>query len=286
MPLITVGIPVYNGAKTLRAVLDCLRAQSFEDFEVIVSDNGSTDGSQKMVAEVARLDSRFRLLVQSENIGAKNNFLELARIAQSEFFVWRADDDLCDRDFLATLLSRFDSSPQLALVAPKVIFVHGDGSRNYEEAFEFPLTGTRSTRIGRSLIGASPSWIFGLWRRSDLLSALDATVPTYPYVWGWDPLALFPVLIEERVASDTSATLIKHTVSTARYRWRVPAREMWEMRRAFRRTCFRIFNTRNWTIFEKIALTIYVLRFANLRVYRFWKTVRAHVRQLRDVPQS
>lgn len=286
MARITVGIPVYNGAKTLRAVLDCLRTQSFEDFEVIISDNRSTDGSQEIAAEVACLDDRFRLLVQSDNIGAKNNFLALARMARSEFFLWRADDDLSDPDFLATLMSGFDSSPQLALVAPKVVFVQSDGSKNYEEAFEIPAMSTKSIRIGRSLIGASPSWIFGLWRRSDLLAALDATVPSYPYVWGWDPLALFPVLLEGRVGTDARAVLVKQAVSKARYRWRVPAGEMWEMRRAFRRTCFTIFSGKNWTVFERAILTVYILRFANLRVYRFWKTVRAHVRQLRGVPKS
>ncbi|MFN4230105.1 glycosyltransferase family 2 protein [Parvibaculum sp.] len=279
MTQISIGVPVFNGAKSLDAVLECLRVQTFTDFEVIISDNGSTDGSKEIAAGFAARDSRFRLVEHAHNIGAKNNFLSLVEEANCDLFIWRADDDLCDPDFLAILKRHFDSNPELALAAPRVKFVHDDGSPNYEEDFQILSDKIRPLRIGDALMGASSSWIFGLWKRDALRHALEITLPTYPYVWGWDPLTLLPPLLDERVETDANALLIKKSISTARYRWQVPAREMWEMRRAFSRTCFIAFRQRDWTLAERVIVGVYVFRFANLRVYRFWKTVRAQMRE-------
>lgn len=280
MAQVSIGVPVYNGATTLAAVLECIRVQTFSDFEVIISDNGSTDDSREIATDFVRRDARFRLVRQPENIGAKNNFLALIEAARSDLFMWRADDDLSDPDYLSTLKLHFDENPNLALAAPYIRFVHDDGSTNYEEVFEMPLIHERARRIGESLLGASPSWFFGLWRKDMLIAALDEVLPTYPYVWGWDPIALLPVLLDEGVETDGRAILIKRSISPARYRWLVPAGEMWKMRRAFRKTCFAAMGRRKWTVTERCILSLYLVRFANLRVYRFWKTVRAQVREL------
>ncbi|MBC7102129.1 MAG: glycosyltransferase family 2 protein [Parvibaculum sp.] len=280
MAQVSIGVPVYNGATTLAAVLECIRVQTFSDFEVIISDNGSTDDSRKIAADFSLRDARFRLVEQPKNIGAKNNFLALVEMAGSDLFMWRADDELSNPDYLSTLKRHFDENPRLALAAPRIRFVHDDGSTNYEEGFAIPPIRGRAKRIGESLLGASPSWFLGLWRKDVLRAALDEVLPTYPYVWGWDPITLLPVLLDEGVETDARAILIKRSISPARYRWRVPASEMWEMRRAFRRTCFAVLERRKWTIAERCILSVYLVRFANLRVYRFWKTMRAQVREL------
>lgn len=108
---------------------------------------------------------------------------------------------------------------------------------------------------------------------------MDRMNDEFPYLWGWDPLTLLPVLLADRIAVDPEAVLYKRDFPVQRYTSRVPARQMVEMRRAFRRSCFREFSRENRGIVERCVLGLYVLRFANRRVYRFWKTVRAQLRE-------
>lgn len=99
LPKVTIGMPVYNGRDTLRPVLDSLLAQSFADFELIISDNASTDDTADICKEYAQRDSRIRYVRQEKNIGVANFkfvFLE----ARGEYFLWAADDDIRSPEFL------------------------------------------------------------------------------------------------------------------------------------------------------------------------------------------
>ena len=74
MPLISVGMPVYNGEAYLRDALDSLLSQTFRDFELIISDNASLDTTEAICREYAGSDSRIRYIRQTENLGAAANF--------------------------------------------------------------------------------------------------------------------------------------------------------------------------------------------------------------------
>jgi len=101
VPLVSIGLPVYNGSETLSAVLDSLLAQSLTDFEIIISDNGSSDGSAKMCEEYLALDSRVRYFPQPKNIGAVANFKFVLEQARAPYFLWAASDDVRTPDFLS-----------------------------------------------------------------------------------------------------------------------------------------------------------------------------------------
>jgi glycosyltransferase involved in cell wall biosynthesis len=100
LPRVSIGMPVYNGAQYIREALDSLLAQTFTDFELIISDNASTDNTQAICEEYARRDSRIRYVRQSENIGATSNFSFVLNQARSDLFMWAAHDDLWAPDFL------------------------------------------------------------------------------------------------------------------------------------------------------------------------------------------
>lgn len=280
MASVSIGVPVFNGAATLRESLECLRTQTFQDIEVVISDNCSTDGSAEIAEEFSRADPRFRLVRQAGNVGAKNNFRLLIDEATSDLFMWRSDDDLSSSDFVERLKRLMDGDASVAMAAPKTVFVrsNGDISGTYEHV---PSGGMcRSMRIGRQLLTASPTWIYGLWRRDVLRASMDRMNEGFPYLWGWDPITLFPVLLDGTVAVEAGAVLFKRDFPAQRYTSRVPARQMIEMRRAFRRSCFKEFNRRKWCPLDRCILSVYVLRFSNLRVYRFWKTARAWMREM------
>lgn len=93
-------MPVYNGEKTIREALDSLLIQTFTDFELIISDNASTDGTEAICREYVKKDPRIRYVRQPENRGGAANFWFLLEETQGEYFMWAACDDIRSQDFL------------------------------------------------------------------------------------------------------------------------------------------------------------------------------------------
>ena len=102
-PVVSIGMPVYNGAKYIREALDSLLSQTFVDFELIISDNASTDATQEICEEYARRDLRIRYVKQSENKGALANFQFVLNQAKGEFFMWAAADDKWDEHWIESI---------------------------------------------------------------------------------------------------------------------------------------------------------------------------------------
>jgi len=92
-PKVSIGMPVYNGEKFIREALDSLLAQTFTDFELIISDNASTDATETICREYAAHDPRIRYVRQRENRGVLANFRFVLDEAVGEYFMWAAADD-------------------------------------------------------------------------------------------------------------------------------------------------------------------------------------------------
>ena len=114
-----MGLPVYNGERYLVEALDALLAQTFTDFELIISDNASTDGTEEICRRYAAADSRIRYIRQPRNIGASPNHNVLVREARGEYFKWAAHDDLYAPELLARCVAALDEHPD-------VVLSHGD----------------------------------------------------------------------------------------------------------------------------------------------------------------
>lgn len=111
IPAISIGMPVYNGAKYIRAALDSLLAQTCSDFSIIISDNASTDGTEDILAEYALRDSRITYVRQQSSIGAEANFKYVFHTSTSEYFMWAAADDVRSTDFLEKNLVFLENHP-------------------------------------------------------------------------------------------------------------------------------------------------------------------------------
>ena len=99
-PKVTIGMPVYNGEKFLYNSLKSLISQSFSNFELLISDNASTDRTSKICEEFARKDQRIKYFRQAENIGPWRNFKFLLDKADTEYFMWSAADDIRSDNFI------------------------------------------------------------------------------------------------------------------------------------------------------------------------------------------
>ncbi len=128
IPRISIGMPVYNGEPYLRETLDLILAQTFGDFELIISDNASTDRTEQICRAYAARDGRIRYFRNETNIGAAKNYNgAFALSSGAPYFKWAASDDLCAPEYLARCVEVLDSSPAVVLAYPKtkIIDEHG-----------------------------------------------------------------------------------------------------------------------------------------------------------------
>lgn len=142
-PLVTIGVPVYNGAEFIRESLESLLNQTYTNLEILVSDNGSTDDTVDLVAAMAATDNRIRLIRQPTNLGAARNYNLLVDEAGGRYFKWHAHDDLCEPTMIercvAALLGPSSSGkghPVLAYTSSVLIDEHGRETERIEDRLE------------------------------------------------------------------------------------------------------------------------------------------------------
>lgn len=136
-PRLTIGLPVYNGEKYIAESLEALLGQSFTDFELIISDNASTDGTGDICRGYERRDSRVRYIRQPRNIGLSPNHNFVAGRARGELFKWASYDDLYARDLLERCVDALDKYPEVVLAHSWTANV--DGSGTVTAAYGYPL---------------------------------------------------------------------------------------------------------------------------------------------------
>jgi glycosyltransferase involved in cell wall biosynthesis len=176
-PLVSIGMPVYNGARYIREALDSLLGQTFTDFELIISDNASTDSTEAICREYAAKDQRIRYIRQSQNLGASGNFKFVLDEALGEYFMWAAHDDRWDRKFVEMMVQILDSDSKAGLAFCDVItrdIINGIDKSYYSCGFTVNMR--KIVRYLFRLINGCPNLIYGLFRRNILI-----TLPIYQF---------------------------------------------------------------------------------------------------------
>jgi glycosyltransferase involved in cell wall biosynthesis len=133
-----VGLPVYNGENYIAESIDALLGQTYTDFELIISDNASTDSTADICRRYEKQDSRVRYFRQPQNIGLAPNHNFVAEQARGELFKWASNDDLYARDLLERCVDALDKYPDVVLAHSWTAKVDGSGA--VTQAFKYPLT--------------------------------------------------------------------------------------------------------------------------------------------------
>lgn len=170
-PLVSVGLPVQNGEAYLSQALDSLIGQDLEDFELIISDNASTDRTRVIASQYANRDARIRYVRHDTQRGAAANFNYVARRARGRYFKWMAHDDVCGRRFLSRCVEVLERDPQVVLCHPEAVEVDEEGV--VTRAFP-PVTYAEETRPherARSYLSTTTACLeaYGVMRRDALL---------------------------------------------------------------------------------------------------------------------
>lgn len=148
-PKLTIGLPVYNGENYLREAIECLLAQSFSDFEIVICDNASTDATSAICISYLRRDRRIKYHRSERNLGATANFRLAFQLAKAPLFKWTAHDDLYHLDYLATCVGILRHNPDVVLAHSATAFIDDAGTMfpcdRETGQFQNPITGERQT---------------------------------------------------------------------------------------------------------------------------------------------
>jgi glycosyltransferase involved in cell wall biosynthesis len=126
-PRVSIGLPVYNGERFLEETLRSLLAQTYADFELIISDNASTDGTEEICRRYAATDKRVRYYRNTKNVGVGRNFNRVFELSSGDYFKWASADDLCKPEHLARCLDVLDNDETVVLTYPRARFIDESG---------------------------------------------------------------------------------------------------------------------------------------------------------------
>ncbi len=168
-PTVSVGLPVYNGESYLAEALDSILNQTFTDFELIISDNASTDQTEEICRRAAERDHRIYYYRSSTNQGAAWNFRHVFELSQGRYFKWMAADDLISPTMLADCVAALKADDASVLAWPRNVIIDENG--NELTAYDSKLRSGHFDPVIRFfdlLRGHKCYEIFGLIRRSAL----------------------------------------------------------------------------------------------------------------------
>jgi glycosyltransferase involved in cell wall biosynthesis len=137
-PRVSIGLPVFNGERYLKFALDSTLAQTFEDFELIICDNASTDATQAIALEFASRDPRIRYHRNDTNLGVNANHNLSFELAKGEYFRWAGSDDVCAPTMLEQYVRFLDGHPDYILCYGRTQLIDENGSllKEYDDGLD------------------------------------------------------------------------------------------------------------------------------------------------------
>ena len=284
MPRVTVGVPVYNGGKFLAESLDCLVNQTFSDIEILVFDNASTDATPEIVQAYAERDPRIKYIRQMENVGPLRNFLDVVNACGTEYFCWRADDDLSSPDYLEKLHEALEASPHADLAVGRIATsVNGEAP---DFARQIPhLTGRPMEDIRRQLSRPNACALYGVWRTDAVRPLFSEVVNEYQAAWASDHLLISSILLKRSFVLVPEVTFIQRYFTTVEKSYSRPDMStMRKLRRIYYRIVSRHIDEMEFSPMERLRVKYYAWLSLGKAIFPFRRmvihTIRAPIYKL------
>ncbi len=168
-PRVSIGMPLYNAEQYLAQTLESLLAQTVKDFELIISDNGSTDRTEDICRSYAARDTRVRYYREETNRGAAWNHNRVFELSSGEYFKWACYDDLCAPQFLEKCVAILDREPAVVLCCTKFMDIDDDGKfMRFKDSKASKLSESHARFSALAAKGHTCEEIYGLVRASIL----------------------------------------------------------------------------------------------------------------------
>ncbi|HKK15614.1 MAG TPA: glycosyltransferase family 2 protein [Gammaproteobacteria bacterium] len=170
-PLVSIGIPVYNGENYLHYAIESVLAQTYSNFELIISDNASIDATQEICREFTCQDNRIGYYRNEKNLGAGPNYDNCFRLSSGKYFKWVAHDDMIDKSYLEKTVAALENNPDAVLCFTDVLRINGNNKTIDQHEFNYPgiFSSSQSRRFLAMLrYFVNNECFFSLYRRSVL----------------------------------------------------------------------------------------------------------------------
>ena len=219
-PRVTIGMPTYRRAHTIRRALSSISKQTYRDFVLVISDNAGTDPETlKAVQEFASVLPDVILVEQNENLGALPNLNFLLAIAETEYFMWLADDDEITPNYLAELVGLLDRDTSAVTAMGQWISMQNPDEGHVRSQLR-PDSQSRLVRLMRFVAGkADDSAFYGLHRTRCLRRGRFGGYlpPNRGVLTNWCYLILFDMLLQGRFTYSDNVAWIYHEYSEKQY---------------------------------------------------------------------
>lgn len=178
--LVSIGMPVFNDVLFIEQSIESILSQSYSNFELILSDDCSTDGSNEICLKYEKIDKRVKYIRQPFNIGISKNMKFLLGAAKGEYFMWAGNDDLWDKDFIKILKKKLDENKNLVMAFSIFTMIDENNAfvKNREYIVEDYTASSEIERLKKFILKFSDGCGYGLFRRQLIK---DVEFP----VWWW-----------------------------------------------------------------------------------------------------
>jgi glycosyltransferase involved in cell wall biosynthesis len=197
-PRVSIGMPVYNGERHMRSALDSLLAQDHDNFELVISENGSTDGTRAICREYAERDPRVRVEHQRQHVSALENFRAVLALARGDYFMWAAVDDSWYPAFVRKAVDELERNPDAGVAMSAIDRVWDTGEPmdriRFVDCDDVNRKGYYATTKGVTSTKKYNLFIYGLFRTELIKEAMRFT----PEVPAWDRLVMCQIALATR----------------------------------------------------------------------------------------
>ena len=220
IPRVTIGLPTYRRERYIRRALASIASQTYRNYTLIISDNdGCKPETLSAVEEFVESIPEVTLIAQPQNIGAVNNLKFLLALAETEYFMWLADDDEISEDYINELISLLDKDPSVMTAMGNWIAM-ADPYSGHKRKQRRPVERSRVVRLFRFVVGPSDdSAFYGLHRTAclRLTSFSDYLPPNRGVLTNFCYLILFDMLLQGRFEYGKYSNWICHNYSEKEY---------------------------------------------------------------------
>jgi glycosyltransferase involved in cell wall biosynthesis len=195
-PLVTLGMPTYNGARFLAKSIDALLNQDYANCELVISDNCSTDDTEAIAGAYVQRFDRIRYVRQESNLGYSANFNRVLELARGSYFMWVADHDLWEPGLVSRCVAALEADPAAVLAYPQSLLIDENGNTIEEMDDQIDLGQPSALDRYKRLIWQlnNCNMIYGVARRKAL-----AATGGFPDVFGADHVVLARLVLQGTV---------------------------------------------------------------------------------------
>ncbi len=187
-PLVSIGMPLYNNAATIEKAVRSLRRQTWTNIEIIISDDGSTDGTYEICHSLSQEDSRIKLFRQENNLYYQN-FRFVLETSTADYFMWAAGDDYWRPRYIEANLQVLTKQLDVVGSVSRCIFLQSRRVLGLAEG-TYPLVGTKESNIEEFLRNPQDNTrMYGLFRRDILVKSFPKS-SFHAYDWALSAITL------------------------------------------------------------------------------------------------